>query len=265
MTSSENESNQKIIARISLAAAIIDLIIVLVISQALLMVVNNTFDIQDAIKLRFLSLNIFQYAFYLSIFLSYLFFCEVILASNSFGRLTLGLRTLDKNGRRLSIPKRLKRLGLKLGSIGLSITRPNSLAFYDKPDHVIVLSDLINELHGISEHISKLKIVVKTGFHKGNVLNISTNSNFIKTGEIKIGRDSDWADLILEQDTQVSGKHCILKLQNNRLEICDLGSSGTGSSNGTSVNENKLTPNEWKPIRLNDAIHVADVFLSLKE
>jgi pSer/pThr/pTyr-binding forkhead associated (FHA) protein len=62
----------------------------------------------------------------------------------------------------------------------------------------------------------------------------------INKAKLTVGRGSQ-ADFIIEDDS-ISRIHCEVTQENNNFFIADL-----GSSNGTFINEQKLTPNKKEP------------------
>lgn len=65
-----------------------------------------------------------------------------------------------------------------------------------------------------------------------------------------IGRDQGRFQDVLGNYLNISGVHCEISLQGRRCTVMDVGSSGTGSTNGTYVDGERLapsTPRELKP------------------
>ncbi|MDO4705553.1 MAG: FHA domain-containing protein [Comamonadaceae bacterium] len=75
--------------------------------------------------------------------------------------------------------------------------------------------------------------------------------------ETRIGRRHH-NDLVLE-DATVSGKHAVLRMPAQKVEIEDL-----GSTNGTYINGDLLEPHTLRPLQLGDAIVIGPYRISLQ-
>jgi pSer/pThr/pTyr-binding forkhead associated (FHA) protein len=80
----------------------------------------------------------------------------------------------------------------------------------------------------------------------------------IRSRDVKLGRDPNWATVLLYRDEQstVSGQHCILTYKGGQLFVMD-----NGSTNGTFVNGQRLEPRQPYELYDSDELEVGNISL----
>lgn len=73
-----------------------------------------------------------------------------------------------------------------------------------------------------------------------------------------IGRGKGGLDTTCLNNDFISGRHASFSCENGAWFICDIGTMGEGSTNGTKVNFRKITPNEKVEIKNGDKIILAN-------
>lgn len=96
-----------------------------------------------------------------------------------------------------------------------------------------------------------MQLVVQTGPDAGKVFNL--DRPVLVVGR-QMGND------VLLNDTQVSRRHVQFELRDGQVFVIDL-----GSANGTTVNGQKLPPNEPKPLRAGDLVRLGITSLALQD
>ena len=170
----KSSGNQKVLARLSLAALLIDFLIIVMISH---MLTEPVSDVQQVGQYTMTPI-IKMAALFFAVFIVYLFVCEIILGSFSPGQLLLGIKVLDPQGQKLSVAMRIKRLGLKLFSFGITALNPNQLPFYNRSKRVVVVSDIFENAQAVSNDSGKSwTVTVASGVHKGKKSRINLPSD----------------------------------------------------------------------------------------
>ncbi len=190
---------------------------------------------------------------YLAMVLIYWLICEGVLSGATLGRFVLRLTMRDKSGKPVSPVRRSTRAMKKIMTLGLTGLNPNTAARYDRAAEIRWFSPMA------PRPVLLWRLVVQTGPDRGKSLVFNQVKGLKSSRQIKIGRDSGWADLTLTRSKGASGKHCILQIaKGNQLQIRDM-----GSSNGTWVRGRQIAPD--KPVRLGPVsqFRVGDVWIAV--
>ncbi|WP_321501846.1 FHA domain-containing protein [Breoghania sp.] len=192
--------------------------------------------------------------------IAYLFLAEIVFSGWSPGRFCCGLHVGHRNPAASTLGWRLKRFSSLLLGCGYAV-HPNRLPACNCSAEVLFRSDITGEApiraparsSGNSRPQSPApaspsrpasaprtpelpqRVEIVAGPHKGQSALLASGRAFAKSGEFRIGRDPNWADLLLTGDTQVSSRHCIVWRRGDRLEIIDGAGTGKGSTNGTKI------------------------------
>lgn len=105
-------------------------------------------------------------------------------------------------------------------------------------------------------------IDVKSGRYSGTSHVLDRLPGYRQRQVVRIGRDPNWSDIVLDREERVSGQHTVIRLGRGGWQIMDYG-GGRGSSNKTYVGTRAIHPNEWTPISQHDTIRIANVEISL--
>ncbi|WP_456385745.1 FHA domain-containing protein [Profundibacter sp.] len=190
------------------------------------------------------------------IFILYWLLVETVLGGRSIGRTLLGLHMCDAGGKPLGSARRMKRGLRKLTSLGLPGLQVSGLARYDKNSGCVWHSRMVPRPAG---PIETWTLIIRTPAGKSRAVQMGQISGFRKTKSVKIGRDPNWADLVLPADSRASAKHCVLSVQNGSLKLADY-----NSSNGTVLGGKKLKPKTWVRLHGNEVIGIADIKIEVR-
>ncbi|GFE64081.1 FHA domain-containing protein [Litoreibacter roseus] len=241
-------------ARLLLAAAIVDLVLVAFLARLLLPVLPISARGNEVI-LAFLGVFIALLALYWVL-------SELVLGGRSFGRSILQLDMRTNDGGNLPATRKAARFVGKLTFLGLTGLNPNGAARYDRKTGASWFSPMA------PKPIKPFKdwaLQVRSGNHAGKPpVRLEQIPGFRKTGNIKIGRDPAWADLPLVGDGDVSGQHCVLMLRDGSLYIMDYGGAGKpGARNGTFLDNRRLKPGKAEKVGLAQSFRLGNVVIRI--
>lgn len=240
----------RIAAKLLMAASFVDLVAVLLLtkiigrSEGLLSLLPDAPD-------ELIYILIFGVIFAL-----YWILVETVLGGRSIGRTLLGLHMCDAGGKPLGGARRMTRGLRKLTSLGLPGLQVSGLARYDRNSGCVWHSRMMPRPAG---PIETWKLIIRTPAGKSRTVRLGQISGFRKTRSVKIGRDPNWADLVLPADSRASAKHCILSEKNGNLNLADY-----NSSNGTVLGRKKLKPKNWVRLHGNEVIRAADINIEVR-
>lgn len=179
-------------------------------------------------------------------------FTDVVLAGHSPGRLALGLSMRDREGRPLSLPRRITRaIGRVMfgGLTGLRVTGP---AGYDRVAKTVWYGPM-----GVPSAAAR-RIAFLNGRLAGRSVGLGKLPGYAPKDPIRIGRDRKWAQVPLD-DPGVSGRHCLLRVEGGLACVLDL-----GSQNGTLINGRPVAAQKWSAVPPGAEISVAGLRLVLR-
>ncbi len=221
-------------------AALLDFTIILALTSMLIQPIDRVLEPYDVPALA-RTIAIFG-----SCVLLYWAISELILGGLSVGRMVLGLKACDSQGKPLSRKARMRRAAGKLSTLGLTGVNPVIPARYDTKAGVVWHSPIAAAQN---TDMGEWRLVIKSGSLRTRSARLNTIPRFRKHGEVRFGRDGKWADVVFsESDRSVSGQHASLILHKNRLFIRD-GNGAKPSSHGTVLGGQKLKANEARSIR----------------
>lgn len=249
---------ERTLAKLSITAFIIDLVIVLAICK---LGYDILFDVRWSKQNGMLQ---FVFEWYPAVIplalILHLFVVEVLLSGNSAGRFFCGLSVAQVPPAKSSIVWRAKRFLSILTRFGLGSLNPNRLPGYNRAEDLVFKSDIAGaavsapktpsapvrtpvpsrrqddrSVHAPTASPHKFRLDILKGPHKGQTVALAEGRNFAKQGIFRIGRDPAWADLVLDKDPRISSRHCILSFRNGQLTITDGNGEGRASTNGISV------------------------------
>ncbi len=190
---------------------------------------------------------------FLVLVLIYWLICEGILSGATIGRFVMRLNMRDKSGKPVSAMRRSSRAMKKIMTLGLTGLNPNSAARYDRAAEVRWFSPMA------PRPIKMWRLAVSSGPDQGKSIVFRDVPGIASTHQIKIGRDSGWADLSLERSKKASGQHCVIQIaKGNQLYLRDL-----GSSNGTFIGGRQIRPEKPTRLGMNSRFRVGDVWISI--
>lgn len=198
-------------------------------------------------------------ALFLALLVGYWLVCDVLLGGRSIGRAVQMLRPQDAAGRRATRWQLTKRGLLKASRLGLTGIDLARRAAYDAAAGIRWASPLAAAGASAARNWA---VEVRSGRSAGESRLLGRIGRFSAHGVVQIGRDPNWADIVLSEDERVSAHHAILRLRGGRWQLCDYG-GGRGSRNGTRLGGRRLPPRRWVGLSAPAVIHVANVELRL--
>lgn len=272
--------NEKALAKLSIAASVIDFLFVVGIWKLCERIVR-TLPWHNALEQWYL-------AAIAILLILHLFIVEVLLSGHSIGRLCCGLSVGHARPAAATIGWRMKRFILILSKFGLGSLNPGRLAAYNRAKDTVFKSDLAGVLPEKLKQPADIKpgspssrpkpsnsgpklqdptapsAYVIAGPNKGISALINLKAGVAETGALKIGRDATWANLVLSKDGKVSAKHCIIYVRNGRYIIIDGDGAGRASTNGTTVNGTRIGINREFDIAEGDLIGLGNSTIEFK-
>lgn len=188
---------------------------------------------------------------YLVLFQLYWLVTEVVLRGRTLGRMILMLEPQDKTRKRPKPGAMVKRGLAKMASFGLTGLGIKSIDRHD------LIADIgwASPLQGSAKSSTRnWTVQILSGQRQGQREAVERARNFATKRQVTIGRDPAWADIILDQDEQVSSRHAILRFGKNGWEVADM-----GSSNGISVKGKRRPPKRWHPLPSGGEFQVANI------
>lgn len=261
---------EKSLAKLSLAAMFLDLLICVSVWQSLRATAGD-------IVLQSVALT--GIVLFLAVCALYVFLFEVLLNGRSIGRVCLGLSVAPcGGGERLSFSQRIRRFLAIVSGFGLRSLNPNRLPSHNCSEWIIFRSDLAGVAPTRSKSTQgkvsvrapeksasvttstggRLVVRVVAGPHVGTALRLTDASTFATDGIFKIGRLAGWGDLALSRDKKVSQRHCRLKYKSGQVYVADGASSTNPSSNGTYVGGQRIGAREFVPLSLGKELQLGD-------
>lgn len=208
----------------------------------------------------------------------YLLVCEVLLSGRSLGRACLSLRMARRSGSSYGLFARLTRFARKVMTLGYSGMTLTASAGYDRHAGIVWIADIgvagdapqhrapppvrPKKPSGNVRPIRGWRFQAIGGVDDGKGVIVGKTRGFHSSRVVKIGRDSAWADLVLDSP-KVSAQHCVIRFNGDAAEILDYGSNGAGSTNGTTIHGKGLRPREWRLIGGATHFFAADVKISI--
>lgn len=251
----------RIAAKLLMAAALVDLVAVLFLTKTFGRIVVSVLNTQNRRSgnqaetgLSFLTGLPNEAIFILLfgvIFAVYWVFMETIMGGRTIGRALLGLHMCDAAGAPFGSGRRMTRGLRKVTSLGLPGLQISGPARYDRNSGCVWHGSMAPRSVGA---IETWVLVLTTPDKKRKTAPLSQISSFRNTKTIKIGRDPNWADLVLPADSRASAKHCILSVRGGRLMLAD-----NNSSNGTFLAGKRLKPKTWVPLSGTEEFKAADI------
>jgi len=194
---------------------------------------------------------------FVGIFVLYWALLETIFGGRAIGRTLLGLHMCTADGSPLGSGRRMTRGLRKLTSLGLPGLQVSGPPRYDRNSGCFWHSPMVPRSVG---PIETWKLVLLTPDGKRKSVRLAQIGSFRSSKTIKIGRDPNWADLVLPANSRASAKHCILSVQNGTLKLLD-----NNSSNGTFWGGKRLEPKMWVPLSGKDKFQAADVKIKFQQ
>jgi hypothetical protein len=173
---------------------------------------------------------------------------EIAFGGYTLGRAVMGLDLSDGTGAPLTRKKRIWRGVRKLSTLGVSGLQVHKLPSYDTKFKIVWYSNLMPPPPAAWE------LVVQSADGRIKRDRLGNIASFRENGSVKIGRDPNWADLVLSANSHASARHCILRLKGRDMQLLD-----NGSSNGTYLNGGKVAEKTWISLPNNAQFSAADV------
>lgn len=193
---------------------------------------------------------------FVALLLIYWIICEAFLGGKTLGRQCLMLELRDESGKRPSASQIRRRARAKITTLGL---RGLSLRRADAQDARNQLTWWSPLAAGQASPWRDWSIFVESGTYSGTSHMLERLENFARNRTIQIGRDVHWADIPLDRDAQVSGRHATLRYHEGVWELIDM-----GSRNKTYAGSMPLQPHVPHPLPPDRRFRVANVQLRLK-
>jgi hypothetical protein len=248
-----------------MAAALVDLALLYLVSKTILRVVtpekiqvslpNNSvladfFRYGEAVATVFFPVLVF-------VFLTAIFWLvtETLLGGLTPGRAVLGLTLSDETGGPLKRSKRVLRGMRKLSTLGLSGLQVSDLPKYDKAAGCVWNSSMAPVPR---RRITEWVFVLQAKDGRKSRYRLGDISSFVRTGQLKIGRDAQWADIVLPSTSLASGRHCVVRVNRKQTEIID-----NNSKNGTFIGNRKLAAGEWTVLPRKAVFRTTDVLCQI--
>ncbi len=244
MSSTNETTFRKTLARLSVTATTIDLLVSIFIVRMLSPIILPAHLVSEYGAILDLILLV-------PAVVLHLFVCELVFAGQSFGRFCAGLTITETNGSVLKFSTRIKRFWLKFFSLGLVAFNPNKLPFYNRSESILLSASLLGDPIESGVTTKHWRLTVISGQHKGSAEKLAN--------VLKIGRETAWADLVLNKEQLVSSRHCIIERRGSGLVVSDVGTDGRGSKNGTTINGSMIPRGTWKSLGNRDVLGVANV------
>lgn len=224
-------------AKVLIAAAIIDLFFVVLLTQALAPAVQREVRLEHP--------ELVDIGSFLALLLVYWIVTELILGGVSIGRAVLDLHLRDASGAPMRGARKFRRGMAKIATGGLTGLNPNAPARYDRSCEACWYSSLAGPP---PKPPAKWRLRVMTGAHKGLTVTLGDVARFRAKRRLNIGRDPGWADIVLPDDRTVSSRHCIIGLKDGVVLVKDHGRDGTGSASGVWIDGQRVTPGRAAPL-----------------
>jgi hypothetical protein len=184
---------------------------------------------------------------------------KIVLSGRSFGRMCLMMELRQTDGSKPRIAQITKRGLRKIGSLGLSGTSVRGLDSHDRNNGLLWYSPLAA---GQLSATRSWKIEVRSGQYAGTSHVLERLQGYQSKRTVQIGRDPNWADIVLDREEKVSSQHAVLRLGRGGWQIMDYG-GGRGSSNKTYVDGRALVPGQWHTVTTKSQIRIAGVEMQL--
>lgn len=233
-------------ARQLLAAGVLDLMVIYVLTRALLPYVPHDLPVVPA---RFHGIALFTVLIPLFWLLT-----DLLLAGRSVGRVALGLKMATPEGKTPPFHWRLARLTGRLLTLGIGGVRLDRPASYDRLARITWLSPLSPQS---AKPVGEWALRFLKGPIAGSTMRLDRISGFSETTPIRVGRDPAWSMLTLRAP-RISGRHCEIDVSNRHPRIRDL-----GSQNGTFVNGRRIEPGKWVSLDAAQNFAIADQLIAL--
>lgn len=270
-------AREKTLARLSLAALGVDIMVITFCIVALQKIIYGFYPFApDLLILAIIPL----------VFILHFIIVEFIAGGNSIGRMSTGLLVRDElSGKAIRLGTAAKRSTKVFLCAGVPSINANKLPKYNKMQERCLYSDWVGSIpdEGVASgspnasasisnqqihHRQKRQLPIATGLkvitgpEKGKTAYFEKGKSFQKSGMYIVGRASA-ADLVLAKDTSVSSVHFRIFRKNNKVLIIDGKNSSQASKIGTFVN--KALISNTKPSQLNsgDLISVGKTFLKV--
>lgn len=238
--------DEKSAARQLLAAAVLDLMVIYLLTRIVLPYLPNDNSI---LPRRYHGVALFA-----ALIPVWWILTDLVLAGRSPGRMALGLVMATATGEKPPLHWRMARLTGKLFTLGLSGLRLDRLAGYDRLARVAWLSPLSAQP---VRPVEQWSLRFLSGPIRGGAMRLDKIPGFTPHVPLRIGRDPSWAILRLK-DPRVSGQHCEIDFSDRRPRVRDL-----GSQNGTFVDGKRIASQSWVSLDTAKTFAVADQVFAL--
>lgn len=246
----------RVAAKMLLAAAFVDILFLMLLT---LMAATALFDVMEQVLHSTQSnASIWgtilnrdakwaEFFCFVTLFSIYQIVTETILGGRTIGRAVLGLHMCEQDGKLARQTRRMTRGMLKLSSLGLPGLQIKDLPRYDRTSKVVWHSRIAPRAPG---SVDTWRLIIESRDKKRKSIVLGKVPGFNSAQAIKIGRNPEWADLVLPDTSKASSKHCVLNLRSGNLHLADV-----GSTNGTFVSGKRIAKNNW--INLKDITEFA--------
>lgn len=235
------------------AASFLDLIFLSFLTRLIVPVVQA--------EIRFDPVIVIYAVVFVALLLLYWLITEIFLSGHSLGRVALGLEMRGEGGAPMTKGQKVKRGIVKVTTLGVTGLSPTQPAGYDRKTGTQWHSPMAPPA---PLPRSQWSVVIKTGPNKGKALVFSKSAAFRASKALKIGRDKDWADIVLTNDPNVSGQHCILMFRDGGFVVRDYGRAGAGSTQGTFVDGKRLEKGTTARIGSSGRFSAANVLFEIR-
>lgn len=267
-----NTLREKALSKLSISALVIDFLVVVAVWKL----------IQDFIPFESLGLHkgemeLWSLGGIPLLLIVHLFIGEVIFCGMTIGRVSCGITVVHRDPTRSTVTWRIKRFFSILMRFGLASLNPSRLPAYHVFEDLHFSSDLVGSAparatpnsrsgasrppasaakHAQHSHSQFLSLDVISGPHMGASISLQSGRSISQDGTFRIGRDRNWADLVLSNDQKVSARHCRLQCSQGKVSIADGAEPGADSTNGTAI-DGIMLPKGYTPfIHPNQIIRV---------
>lgn len=198
---------------------------------------------------------------FFALLLLYWLITETFLSGQTLGRVALGLEMRGEGGAPMTKGQKFKRCMGKVTTLGVTGLSPTQPAGYDQKNGIQWHSPMAPPA---PLPRSQWSVAIKTGPNKGKTVVFSKSSAFRASKALKIGRDQNWADIVLSDEPNVSGQHCVLMFQDGGFAVRDYGRAGAGSTQGTYVDGKRLEKGGTARIGSSGRFSAANVMFEIK-
>jgi len=184
---------------------------------------------------------------------------ELLFSGHSIGRAALQIAPRTEDGAPLGFGRKSKRCFLKMITFGLTGCSPVSAAVYDRKSGVVWHSPMAPERQ---RKMRDWGLRIKNGNNAtGDAMRLIDVAVKAENGvgEIRIGRDKNWATIALVGDLKVSNRHCVIRVTRDGLMIRD-----QNSNNKTFVGGKPIPPQHPVNLRNHSAFKVGDIVISIE-